>query len=82
MLKNQRGAGGSSMIKTRYKEVPRIIEVQTLYCDDCDKVMILQPYVLTSYPVQYVYICPKCGQIINSTDRYDNPVCGEEEKWY
>ena len=75
-------AGENNMIKTRFKEVPRIIEVSTLYCDDCDVAMVLQPYVLTSYPVQYVYICPKCGRTINSTNRYDNPMQGEEEKWY
>ena len=70
------------MIKVRYKEVPRIIEVETLYCDDCDVEMVIAPYVLTSFPVQYVYNCPKCGKTVTTQDRFDNPVHGQEEKWY
>lgn len=70
------------MIKVRYKEVPRIIEVETLYCDDCDTVMILEPYTLLSYPVQYQYTCPKCGRIISLQDRFDNPARGNEDSWY
>lgn len=47
--------------------------VAILYCDNCGAEMRLCPEVLTSYPPQYKYICPKCGRAETSTVLYYSP---------
>lgn len=48
------------MIKRKYIKRAYIEEA---YCDKCNTVMEFTGVVLTSYPQQYPYHCPKCKQI-------------------
>ena len=43
---------------TKYKNLIRI--VHELYCDNCNIEMQDSGVVLTTFPVKYVYVCPKC----------------------
>ena len=51
------------------KKVPVDIYVEYAYCD-CGERMIKDNIVLTSYPCQYKYKCPKCGKIETSYEQY------------
>lgn len=42
-----------------------------LYCDKCHAEMELLETLL-SYPPQYVYTCPKCGEEVTMNEKYPN----------
>ena len=44
--------------------------INRLYCDKCGTEMETSPVVLTTYPPQYQYKCPKCGECTVSTNSY------------
>ena len=54
------------MIK-KFEVKPFIIK---LYCNKCGEEMKDTNIVLSSYPPQYQYICPKCNSKINSINKY------------
>lgn len=59
------------MIKMEYYEVPRLMELATLYCDNCDVPMDIDDSKLfLSYPPQFEYKCPKCGMILLKSEAY------------
>jgi hypothetical protein len=52
-----------------------VVYIERLFCDKCGKEMRIEPYVLMTFPEQYVYICD-CGHKENSTTKFPNPVIG------
>lgn len=49
----------------RYNNLQKI--VHNIYCDICSKEMVRDDStVLTTYPVQYRYICKECGHTTTS----------------
>ena len=53
---------------------------QCIYCKECyersnkEMPLIRKNIVLTSYPPEYVYICPECGHEFHSEILYDNAI--------
>ena len=41
-----------------------------LYCDECGEEMEFTGMALTSYPMQYPHVCPKCGKRHTTTELY------------
>lgn len=55
------------MIKeTRYK--PKCYVARVPYCDDCNVELNRKDFVLTTNPLQLVYVCPKCNKEYNYTE--------------
>ena len=44
--------------------------INRIYCDKCGTEMRTSPVLLTTYPPQYQYECPKCGELLTSTVCY------------
>lgn len=45
--------------------------IERAYCTDCKGVELERSnMVLTTYPLQYTYQCPKCGKSYTSFERY------------
>lgn len=43
---------------------------EELYCDSCDEKMKTTNIVITTYPEQFEYYCPKCNNKITSFNSY------------
>lgn len=64
MLSNYKDDKRMESIK-RYNNLQKI--VHNIYCDICNKEMVQDDsIVLTTYPVQYKYICKECGYTTTS----------------
>ena len=64
------------MIKTHKEKIqyPIYRTKRHMYCDECGELMVREPIILTSYPAQYRYYCPKCRHTQTSYDVLDNEV--------
>ena len=51
------------------KKIPVNVYVERIYCD-CGEELIRNDVVLTTYPCQYTYYCPKCGHCETSVEQY------------
>ena len=38
--------------------------INRVYCDKCGAEMKASPVVLDSFPPQYQYVCPECGEYL------------------
>ena len=57
------------MIRHEEVENPKWFFV-TMVCDECNTEMKQEPIAFTTYPLQYRYYCPKCGNTQMSTNTY------------
>ena len=64
------------MVKETKKKIvyPRYKIERILYCDKCGAEMYRDNIVLTSYPVQFCYYCPVCGETHTDFEEYDNVI--------
>lgn len=64
------------MVKETKKKIvyPRYKIERILYCDKCGTEMYRDNVVLTSYPVQFSYYCPACGETHTDFEEYDNVI--------
>lgn len=53
--------------------------IESLHCEKCGNEMVRQDIVLTSYPVQYCYKCPVCGELTTSYECYPKVVAKRGE---
>lgn len=44
--------------------------ITKLYCDKCGAEITGPTVVLASMPPKYLYDCPKCGETIETTEKY------------
>ena len=51
--------------------------INRVYCDECGAEMKVSPVVLDSFPPQYQYICPECGECLTLNVYYP---CTEYEE--
>ena len=54
--------------------------MERIYCPDCDVELEQDPVVLSSFPAQFQYFCPKCGYGFTSTSQYPQVTFVNEEE--
>lgn len=56
------------MIRKKYVKRAYIEEC---VCDKCGTVMEPCNWVLTTYPIQFSYVCPNCNESVLTCERFD-----------